>query len=46
MNVGRGVGGGVVPDIVGTVEEVLDDLLGGDDIDLIYVIDGGPRGNG
>ena len=46
MDVGRGVGGGVVPSIVGTIEEVLDDLVGGDDVDLIYVVDGGPRGDG
>ena len=46
MDVGRGVWGGVVSGVVGTVKEVLNNLLGGDDIDLIYVINGGPRGNG
>ena len=46
MGGGRGVGGGIVPGIVGTVEEVLDHLLGGDDIDLVDVVDGGPRGDG
>ena len=46
MDVGRSVGGGVVPGIVGAVEEVLDDLVGGDDVDLIYVVNGGPRGDG
>ena len=43
---GRGVGGGIVPGIAGTVEEVLNHLLGGDDIDLVDVVDGGPRGDG
>ena len=46
MSGGRGVGGGIVPGIVGTVEEVLNHLLGGDDIDLVDVVDGGPRGDG
>ena len=46
MDVGRGVGGGVIPGIVGAIEEVLDNLLGGDDVDLVYVVDGGPRGDG
>ena len=46
MDVGRGVGGGVVPGVVGAVEEVLDDLVGGDDVDLIDVVDGRPRGDG
>ena len=31
-------GAGVVPGIVGTVEEVLDDLVGGGDVELISVI--------
>ena len=42
----RGVWGGVVPGIVGAIEEVLDNLLGGNDVDLVYVVDGGPRGDG
>ena len=46
MGGGRGVGGRIVPGIVGTVEEVLNHLLGGDDIDLVDVVDGGPRGDG
>ena len=46
MGVGGGVGGWVVPGIVGTVEEVLNQLLGSDDIDLVDVVDGGPRGDG
>ena len=37
---------GVVPGIVGTVEEVLDDLVGGGDVELINVIKLGPRGGG
>ena len=45
MNVGRGVGGGVVPGVVGAIEEVLDNLVGGDDVDLVDVVDGGPRGD-
>ena len=46
MGVGRGVQGGIVPGVVGTIEEVLDDLLGGDDIDLVDIVNGGPRGDG
>ena len=46
MGVGRGVGGRVVPGVVGAIEEVLNDLLGGDDVDLVDVVDGGPRGDG
>ena len=46
MGIRRGVGGGVVPGIVGAVEEVLNNLLGGDDVDLVDVVDGGPRGDG
>ena len=42
----RGVGGWVVPGVVGAVEEILNDLLGGDDVDLVDVVDGGPRGDG
>ena len=42
---GRGVGGGVVPGVVGAIEEILNNLLGGDDIDLVDVVDGGPRGD-
>ena len=43
---GRGVGRGVVPDVVGAIEEVLNNLLGGDDVDLVDVVDGRPRGDG
>ena len=46
MGVGRGVGGWVVPGVVGAVEEVLNNLLGGDDVDLVDVVDGRPRGDG
>ena len=42
----RGVGRGVVPGIVGAMEEVLDNLLGSDDVDLVDVVDGRPRGDG
>ena len=46
MGGGRGVGGQVVPGVVGAIEEVLDNLLGGDDVDLVDVVDGRPRGDG
>ena len=46
MGVGRGVGGGIVPGVVGAIEEVLNNLLSGDDVDLVDVVDGGPRGDG
>ena len=46
MGVGRGVGGGIVPGVVRAIEEVLNNLLGGDDVDLVDVVDGGPRGDG
>ena len=36
----------VVPGVVRTVEEVLDDLVGGGDVELISVIKLGPRGGG
>ena len=39
-------GVGIVPGVVGTVEKVLDDLVGGGDIELIDVIKLGPRGGG
>ena len=42
----RGIGGWIVPGVVGAVEEVLNDLLGGDDVDLVDVVDGRPRGDG
>ena len=38
--------GWVVPGVVGAIEEFLDNLLGGDDVDLVDVVDGGPRGDG
>ena len=31
-------GGGIVPGVVGTIEEVLDDLVGGGNVELISVI--------
>ena len=43
---GRGVGGRVIPGVVGAIEELLNNLVGGGDIDLIDIVDGGPRGNG
>ena len=46
MGVRRGVGGWVIPGVVGAVEEILDNLVGGGDVDLIDVVDGGPRGDG
>ena len=46
MGVGRGVGGRVIPGVVGAIEEILNNLLGGDDVDLVDVVDGGPRGDG
>ena len=46
MDVGRGVGRRIVPGIVWAIEEVLDNLLGGDDVDLVDIVDGGPRGDG
>jgi hypothetical protein len=36
----------VVPGVVRTIEIVLDDLVGGDDVDLIGVVDLRPIGNG
>ena len=42
---GRGVGGWVIPGVVGAVEEILDDLVGSGDVDLINIIDGRPRGD-
>ena len=42
----RGIGGWIIPGVVGAIEEILNDLLGGDDIDLVDVVDGGPRGDG
>ena len=36
----------VIPGVVRTVEEVLDDLVGGGDVELINVIKLGPRGGG
>ena len=39
-------GAGVIPGIVRTVEEVLDNLVGGGDVELINVIKLGPGGGG
>ena len=46
MDIGRGIGGGIVPGVVGTIKELLNNLVGGGDVDLIDVVDGGPRGDG
>ena len=46
MGGGRGVGRGVIPGVTGAIEEVLNHLLGSDDIDLVDVVDGRPRGDG
>ena len=37
---------GVIPGVVGTIEEVLNDLVGSSDIELINVIKLGPEGSG
>ena len=37
---------GVVPSVVGTIEKVLDDLVGGGDVELVNVVKLGPRGGG
>ena len=42
---GLSVEGRVVSGVVGTVEEILDDLVGSGDVDLINVVDGRPRGD-
>ena len=39
-------GAGVILGVVGTVEEVLDNLVGGSDVELINVVKLGPRGGG
>ena len=39
-------GAGVVPGVVRTVEKVLDDLVGGGDVELVNVVKLGPRGGG
>ena len=39
-------GTGVVPGVVRTVEKVLDDLVGGGDVELVSVVKLGPRGGG
>ena len=36
----------VIPSIVRTVEEFLNDLVGSDDVDLVHVVEGGPGDNG
>ena len=46
MGGGGGVGGWVIPGVVGAMEEILNNLLGGDDVHLVDVVDGGPRGDG
>ena len=46
MVVGGGVGRGVIPGVVRAIEEILDNLLGGDDVDLVDIVDGRPRGDG
>ena len=42
----RDVGGWVIPGVVGATEEVLNNLLGGDDVNLVDVVNGRPRGDG
>ena len=37
---------GVVPGVVRTVEKVLDDLVGGGNVELVNVVKLGPRGSG
>ena len=39
-------GTGIIPGVVRTVEEVLDDLVGGGDVELVSVVKLGPRGGG
>ena len=39
-------GAGVVPGVVRTVEKVLDDLVGGGNVELVNVVKLGPRGSG
>ena len=39
-------GAWVIPGVVGTVEKVLDDLVGGGNVELINIIKLGPRGGG
>ena len=39
-------GGGIVPGVVRTVEEVLDDLVGGGDVELVGIVKLGPGGGG
>ena len=46
MGVRGGVGRGVIPRVVGAIEEILNDLLGGNDVDLIDIVDSRPGGDG
>ena len=39
-------GAGVVPGVMRTVEKVLDDLVGGGDVELVNVVKLGPGGGG
>ena len=39
-------GAGVIPGVVRTIEEVLDDLVGGGDVELVSVVKLRPRGGG
>ena len=39
-------GGGIIPGVARTVEEVLDNLVGGGDIELVSVVKLRPRGGG
>ena len=39
-------GARVVPSVVGTIEKVLDDLVGGGDVQLVDVVNLGPRDGG
>ena len=39
-------GAGVIPGVVRTVEEVLDDLVGSGDVQLVNIVNLGPRDSG
>ena len=43
---GAVTGAGVVPGVVGTVEEVLNNLVGSADVELVNVVKLGPRSGG
>ena len=45
MDGGVAIWAQIVPGVVGTIEEVLNDLVGGGNVDLINIINLRPRGN-